>query len=57
MADKPTLIMKISGKKTGKDDKFTVDEKDHPDLFAALRAYFETHPGVAGLRVRIEGRN
>ena len=53
MADKPTLIMKVSGK----DDKFAIVEKDHPHLMAALRAFFETHPNIAGLRVRIEGRD
>ena len=34
MADKPTVI-KVSGKKKGKNDKFTIDEKEHPQLFAA----------------------
>jgi hypothetical protein len=57
MADKPTLTMKITGKKTGKDDKFTIDEKAHPELFAALKDYFEANPDMAGIRVRIEGRD
>ena len=56
MADKPHAI-KVSGKKTGKDDKFTIDEKAHPDLFAALKALFEANPDMAGLRVRVEGRD
>jgi hypothetical protein len=29
MADKPTVNIKVSGKKTGKNDKFTIDEKEH----------------------------
>ena len=40
MADKPTVNIKVSGK----NDKFTIDEKEHPDLFAALKAYFEANP-------------
>jgi hypothetical protein len=43
MADKPTVNIKVSGKKTGKNDK-------HPDLFAALKAYFEG-------QVRVDGRD
>ena len=27
MADKPTVIIKVSGKKTGKNDKLSIDEK------------------------------
>ncbi len=56
MADKPTVI-KVSGKKTGKNDKFTIDEKEHPALFAALKAYFEANPDIAGIRVRVDGRD
>jgi hypothetical protein len=57
MADKPTVNIKVSGKKTGKNDKFTIDEKEHPDLFAALKAYFEANPDMAGIRVRVDGRD
>ena len=56
MADKPTVI-KVSGKKKGKNDKFTIDEKEHPQLFATLKAYFEANPDMAGIRVRVEGRD
>ena len=52
MADKPTVI-----KVSGKNDKFTIDEKEHPDLFGALKAYFEANPDMAGIRVRVEGRD
>ena len=55
MADKPTVI-KVSGKKTGKNDKFTIDEKEHPALFAALKAYFEANPDMAD-KVRVDGRD
>jgi hypothetical protein len=41
MADKPTVNIKVSGKKTGKNDK-------HPDLFAALKAYFEAKCASTG---------
>jgi hypothetical protein len=44
MADKPTVIIKVSSKKTGKNDKLSIDDKEHPDLFAALKAYFEANP-------------
>ena len=57
MADKPTVNIKVSGKKTGKNDKFTIDEKEHPDLFAALKAYFEANPDMARIRVRVDGRD
>ena len=57
MADKPTVNIKVSGKKAGKDDKFTIDEKEHPALFAALKAYFEANPDMAGIRVRVDGRD
>ena len=40
-----------------KGSKFTIDEKEHPDLFAALKAYFEANPDMAGIRVRVEGRD
>jgi len=56
MADKPTVNIKVSGKKTGKNDKFTIDEKEHPELFAALKAYFEANPDMAGIRVRVRAR-
>ena len=48
MADKPTVNIKVSGKKTGKNEKFTIDEKEHPALFAALKAYFEAKCASTG---------
>jgi hypothetical protein len=36
MADKPTVIIKVSGKKTGKNDKLSIDEKEHSTFWALV---------------------
>src|SRR6478672_1124451 len=43
MADKPTVI-KVSGKKTGKNNKFTIDEKRAPRAFCGAQSLFRGQP-------------